>query len=197
LKRITGNMRQHQHHTLWELIQQGNATAFRELFDTYWEELFTYAFRILKDRSTAQDAIQSLFIHLWEKHNSLPEVQNIPAYLRTALRHRLLNALRDEHVYQKHVDLFAEIAAGSDNSLLDAIQLKDAETALLRTMNTLPAKMKDVFYLHRIEQLSVAEIALRLGSSEQTIRNQLNTALHRIRAQWSTLSGLLICWLFC
>lgn len=173
--------------TLWEKVQQGDAPAFRTLFDTYWEELFLYAFRVLKDHSLAQDTIQSLFIHLWEKHASLPPVTSVSAYLRSALRNRLLNTIRDEQVYQKHVDLFCEVAAGTDNSLLESIQVKDTETALLRSIDRLPAKMKSVFYLHRIEHLTVPEIALRLGSSEQTIRNQLNTALHRIRNQWGAI----------
>jgi RNA polymerase sigma-70 factor (ECF subfamily) len=179
------------HDTLWEKVQQGNAAAFRQLFDTYWEELFLYACRILKDRSTAKDIIQALFIHLWEKHDGLPDVDNIPAYLRTALRNRLLNAIRDENVYQKHVDIFSEIAAGNDNSLLESLEVKDTEHAILASMDALPAKMKNVFYLHRFEHLSVTEIALKLGTSEQTIRNQLNTALQRVRARWSTIIPLL------
>ncbi len=56
--------------------------------------------------------------------------------------------------------------------------------------------MKTAFYMHRIQHLTVAEIAQRLGSSEQTIRNQINTALRKIRVHWHTVPFLLLCFLY-
>lgn len=187
---------QPQSDTLWEKVRQGHSSAFRTLFDTYWEELYHYAVRVLKDGPAAQDAIQGLFVHLWESHAGLPPVASVPAYLRTALRNRLLNVIRDEQLYQQHVGNFGAAEATADNSLLDAIHLRETETALLQSIDRLPSRMKTAFYMHRIQHLSVAEIALRLGSSEQTIRNQINTALQRIRLHWDTVSILLFCILY-
>ncbi len=184
---------QPQPDTLWEKVRQGHSTAFRALFDAYWEELYSYAVRVLKDSSAAQDAIQSLFIHLWETHHQLPPVTSVPAYLRSALRNRLLNVIRDEQVYQQHVGQFGASTARADNSILDTIHFRETETALLRSIDRLPVRMKTAFYMHRIQHLSVPEIALRLGSSEQTIRNQINTALRRIRIQWQTIPFIIFC----
>jgi RNA polymerase sigma-70 factor (ECF subfamily) len=171
-------------HTLWSSIQSGNETAFRQLFDEYWEALFSYACKITRDHSLAQDSVQGLFIHLWEKHTSLPQVVAILPYLRSALKNRLLNALRDEHLYQKHVDIFTRILETDIISSTDQLHFKETEQQLLQSINRLPDKMKAVFYLHRIENLSVAEIALRQRTSPQTIRNQLNTALQKLRNAW-------------
>ena len=171
-------------HTLWNSIRSGSEKAFRQLFDEYWEDLFNYACKITKDPSLAQDIVQNLFIHLWEKHTELPPVTVIFPYLLSALKNRLLNALRDENLYQRHVDLFTATNNGNDHSATEQLQLKETEKLLLHSINQLPEKMKDVFYLNRIENLSVAEIALRQGTSPQTIRNQLNVALQRIRALW-------------
>jgi len=167
--------------TIWDKLRQGDEAAFRQLFEQQWEALYTYAYKILQDQALVQDIVQGLFIHLWEKRTTLPRVTAVMPYLRHALRNRLLNAIRDQHVYQRHVTIFRQAVMESDNSLIEGLYLKETEQQLLRSINTLPGKMKDVFYLHRIENLSVAEIAARTGSSEQTIRNQLNTALHRLR----------------
>lgn len=174
-------------YTLWNAVRTGNETAFRQLFDTYWEPLFIYACKITRDQSLAQDSVQGLFVHLWEKHDVLPEVTAILPYLRCALRNRLLNAIRDEHVYQKHIDIFTQILDQHTPSSSDPLHLKETEQQLLSSINRLPDKMKDVFYLHRIEDLSVAEIATRLGSSPQTIRNQLSTAMQRLRNGWKAI----------
>lgn len=174
--------------TIWDRVQQGDANAFQQLFEQHWEPLFTYACKILKDPALAQDTLQSLFIHLWEKHNTLPQVKAVAPYLRQALRNRLLNVLRDQQVYEHHVAAFRQAVLDSDNSLLEDLQGKETEQQLLQSINTLPEKMKNVFYLHRIENLSVTEIAARTGSSEQTIRNQLNTALQRLKTRWNSIA---------
>ena len=171
-------------HNLWSSVRQGNESAFRQLFDQYWESLFSYATKITRDHSLAQDIVQGLFVHLWEKHASLPQVTAVLPYLLSALKNRLLNALRDENLYQRHVDIFKETNNINDHSVVEQLQFKETEQLLLRSINQLPGKMKDVFYLHRIENLSVAEIAMRQGTSPQTIRNQLNTALQKIRSLW-------------
>lgn len=168
--------------TLWDSIRSGNENAFRQLFEEYWEALFDYAHKITKDHSLAQDIVQNLFIHLWEKHESLPPVTAVYPYLQSALKNRLLNALRDENLYQSHVDRFKATTVDNDHSTVEQLQLKETEQLLLQSINQLPSKMKDVFYLNRIEQLSVAEIAIRQGTSQQTIRNQLNVAVQKIRS---------------
>jgi RNA polymerase sigma-70 factor (ECF subfamily) len=169
-------------HILWSAIRKGSESAFRQLFEECWAPLFTYACKITRDHSMAQDSVQSLFIHLWEKHDVLPDVTAILPYLRSALKNRLLNALRDEHVYQKHVDLFTQVLDTNAPSSTDHLHLKETEQQLLQSINSLPAKMKHAFYLHRIEDLTVAEIACKLGTSQQTIRNQISVAMRRLKA---------------
>ena len=169
-------------HTHWDSFRSGNEDAFRQLFELHWQDLFNYACRITRDPATAQDAVQSVFIHLWEKHTSLPPVAAVLPYLRTALKHKLLNAMRDENLYQKHVDTFQQVAENYHSQPAhEQLHLKETEQQLMQSINRLPERMKEVFYMNRIEDLSVAEIALKLGSSQQTIRNQLNTAVQRIR----------------
>jgi RNA polymerase sigma-70 factor (ECF subfamily) len=187
-------MPKERQHSLWSSIRLGNEKAFRQLFDLYWEDLFNYACKITRDHSLAQDIVQSLFIHIWEKHSVLPEVTAVLPYLHSAMKNRLLNALRDENLYQRHVDLFKETNNENNHSVVEHLQYKETEQQLMQSINQLPGKMKDVFYLHRIENLSVAEISVRLGTSPQTIRNQLNTALQRIRSLW-IVEILVVLWL--
>ena len=152
------------------------------------------ACRITRDQALAQDAVQGVFIHIWEKRDTLPPVVAVLPYLRTALKNRLLNALRDEHLYQKHVDIFQQVSEENNhsNTANEQLHLKETEQQLLQSINRLPGRMKEVFYMNRIENLSVAEIAIRLGSSPQTIRNQLNTALQRLKHLWVTQAIWLI-----
>jgi RNA polymerase sigma-70 factor (ECF subfamily) len=44
--------------------------------------------------------------------------------------------------------------------------------------------MRQVYELHQFDGLSVPEIASATGNSEQTVRNQLNTAIKKLSVAW-------------
>ena len=66
---------------LWKLVKKGNELAFNQLFDRYWESLTARAFKVLKNRESAQDVVQELFANLWLKRSSL-EIDHMASYLR-------------------------------------------------------------------------------------------------------------------
>ncbi|MET3877138.1 sigma factor [Chitinophaga sp. OAE865] len=54
-------------------------------FHTYFEGLHRYAFTILKDNDDAKDAVQAVFLKLWEKRTAIDEQQSVKSYLYTAI----------------------------------------------------------------------------------------------------------------
>lgn len=46
-------------------------SLFRELFDSYFRALTTYAYRFVDDWQTAEDITQDVFMSLWEKKESI------------------------------------------------------------------------------------------------------------------------------
>ncbi|ATL45689.1 hypothetical protein COR50_00105 [Chitinophaga caeni] len=188
-------MEQQHPFQIWTAVRRGNQTAFKELFDLYWDQLFAFAYKVLRDKSMAQDVVQSLFIYLWEQHAELPPVNAVDAYLKRALKHRLLNSIRQENIYQKHVNLFQQVLEESVCSSHDVLQVKESEQQLLNAIESLPDAMKQAFYLHRVEHLSIAEIAHLQGTSPQTIRNQVNIALKKIRLKWTIAETIMVLWM--
>lgn len=51
--------------TLWQLVMEGNVSAYGELYERYWESLFETAFWHLYDKSAAKDIVQEVFVHCW------------------------------------------------------------------------------------------------------------------------------------
>ncbi|RAJ11083.1 RNA polymerase sigma-70 factor (ECF subfamily) [Chitinophaga skermanii] len=182
----------HTHDQLWADIQAGSEHAFKQLFDLFWDDMYLYAYKIMRDKSLAQDAVQNLFIYLWEKQSQLPLVHDIKAFLFTSLKHRLLNLMRQEQTYQQHIAQFLAIVQDIDYSTTQQLQLKEANYEILSRINALPGKMKEVFYLNRVENIPVAEIAELYGTSPQTVRNQVNAALQKLKANWSLPAALMV-----
>jgi len=45
----------------------GNADAFHQLFDAYWQKVYATAFMLIKMHEQAEDTTQEVFLKLWQK----------------------------------------------------------------------------------------------------------------------------------
>ncbi|TZF83708.1 RNA polymerase sigma-70 factor [Pedobacter sp. BS3] len=175
----------------WNLMRSGDEEGFRLLYKSLWKPLFCYASRLLQDKDEAQDLIQELFSQLWVKHATLPEVTQVEAYLFTCTKRLVLNHFQARHIKDKHLQAFALANIKEDNNTFDRLLEKDMHQLVLSGMDELPERMREVFYLHRIQHIEVADIAKRMNISEQTVRNQVNLALKRLRPLIDVASLLL------
>ena len=155
------------------------------MYEAYWEELFQYAYSVIANRQDEEELVQNLFVHIWNKRSTLPPVQSVKAYLFTAMKHRVLNALAKRKMTILDIDTVAETSV--TDSPLAQLEYKESELALITRIHALPGKMQEVFCMHRINNLSVTEIAEQTNTSPQTIRNQLNTAYKKLRVSLKAL----------
>ncbi len=51
----------------WDKIQQGDEEAFRQLYEQYADLLYGYRMKIAGDETLVTEAIQSLFVYIFEK----------------------------------------------------------------------------------------------------------------------------------
>lgn len=170
---------------LWKKFLSGDHTSFHSLFDKYWEPLFQYAYKILQDKEDSEELVQEFFIHLWNKRSELPELQSVSAYLFTALKNRLLNQLAKKR--QSSI-VFEGLKTGilemkneqAHSTPAELLEKKSTEITIRSLAKLLPEKMQQVYISHQFTGLSIAEIATATGNSEQTIRNQFNTAVKKL-----------------
>lgn len=165
---------------LLERIREDNVQAFKILYDRYWQSLFLFAMKRLKNEADAKDIVQEILISLWIRRHTITIETSLGAYLSSAAHYEVLrsisNAIKDA---QRRENITANILPGFAE-LLDPVQMKELMIILEREVDKLPLKMQQVYRLSREEELSLPEISARLGITERTARNQLNTALHRL-----------------
>src|SRR5690606_40610265 len=56
----------------------------------YWEALFRYVVRVLKDENDTADVLQDTFFKIWEQRERLQHVESVKAYLFTVARNGAL-----------------------------------------------------------------------------------------------------------
>ena len=76
--------------TLLVKISQGEETAFRQLFDMYYQKLFHVAVYFLKSNELAEEAVSDVFYIIWKKKESLLEIDDIEKYLYTSINNQAL-----------------------------------------------------------------------------------------------------------
>lgn len=164
-----------------EQLRIGNFETFELLFNTYWDELYQYAARILGSEDDAQDLVQDLFVNLWERRESLDVSTPFRNYLFSAARKKILCKFRDDGLKEKHLEQFILNGELRSELTLSKVINKDIRRQLQNDLRRLPEKERQVFEWYHFEELSIREIAHRNGTAEQTVRNQLGNAYLKAR----------------
>lgn len=164
-------------------IKDGDATAFKELFFAYKDALFGYACKLCRSQEMAEEAVQEVFMKVWIGRQQLDPALSIRAYLHTAIRHCVFNALKKaalDETLRQTVFRHQPVAANTTEDDVMAAELQRMKSKML---DMLPPQRKLIFCLSRIEGLSHEEIALRLGISKNTVKDQIVKASRFLRQQ--------------
>lgn len=167
---------------LLTLLRANDVKAFRELYDKYWNKLFLLAVQKLPSKEDACDVVQDLFLQIWKKRNDLTICNSLDAYLFISLKNRICNFYKKEQYERKMhlaiVDKTSSVAEADPEALLRA---KELQGVVQKEVGSMPDKMRNVYELSRVTNLSSQAIANHLSISDQTVRNQISTALKRIK----------------
>lgn len=160
-------------------VARGSKSAFRQLYEKYWEQMYNDAYRRLNDSYQAKDIVQEIFAYIWVKREVL-HIENLAGYLKTAVRNRILNHLSKEkytHSFFSMLDQGTVSSMHADNELLWKEFIEIYESLLC----ALPSKRQIIFRLRFQEGLPTKDIARELGLSRKTVQNQLNKAVEQLR----------------
>jgi len=162
-------------------LKQGNKDAYTQIYDRFQPLLYVYACKIVKDDYEAEDIVQEVFIYLWDKREDINFITSLKSYLYSAVKYKFMNLLDHKKVRADYSASMQRFIDSGDYITDNYIREKEFIALIEREVALLPEKMREVFLLSRKENLSNKEIADRLNITEKTARNQVNTALQKLR----------------
>ena len=179
-------MRLHSSYTDAQLLvslKEGDAGAFTEIYERYWDRLLVTAMRGVKRQSDAEDLVQELFVSLWRRRHELAVELKLSTYLFNSIRYLALRHIeRNMHQADHLQQLVARLGEEQAPADIEAsILLRELEGEIDKAVQLLPEKMREVFVLSRFHHLSYKEIADRLSISEETVKKQIYKALQILR----------------
>jgi RNA polymerase sigma-70 factor (ECF subfamily) len=164
------------------LLKEDDRFAFEEIYRRYWPELLDAAWKRLRDTETAEELLQDVFISIYTKRHSLDIHTSLIAYLKSALKYKVLNEIRSRMIRESYNRREMKLAEEStDPQLQEILEARELERIIDEKINQLPQKCREVFILSRKEHLSHQDIAERLGISISTVEKHIGKALRIVR----------------
>ena len=160
-------------------FKNGDISAFEEIYNRYWFQLYSIAFKQTQSKQEAEEMVQTVFERIWKNRDHVV-IKNIGAYLAVSLRNILIDFLRQkESLKNKMIPLKDEsfgMNAGEEKIRHHQL-IHSVEELLLQ----LPEKTQTVFRLSRFEEKSVKEIAAQLQLSEKAVEYHISRSLKLLR----------------
>jgi RNA polymerase sigma-70 factor (ECF subfamily) len=148
-------------------------------FLEHYEELIGTWTRRLRNRSQAEDLAHDTFVRVLESDSAA--VQQPRAYLHQTARNIAVDGYRREDrrgaMESQAID-HSVSSTGDPEHYMQAIQLADS---IERALQELPLNCRKVFVWQKIEGLTQAEIAERLGLSRNMVEKYMIRTLRHLR----------------
>jgi RNA polymerase sigma-70 factor, ECF subfamily len=169
------------YHSDFQAIQQGDERVFEEFFRKYYQSLCNYACTFLKDMEEAEEAVQAVFHHFWEKKATLEISTSLKSYFYKSVHNNCLNRIKHAKIKLEYQHYNAERIDQNPSYASHLAEANELESRIAQAVESLPEQCRLVFKLSRFEELKYAEIADQLGISVKTVENQMGKALRVLR----------------
>lgn len=162
-------------------IVESSQPAFRVLYERYNNAIFCYALKLCGSREMALDVVQEVFLKVWVKQKTLNPSLSIKAYLFKCARNLILDHLK-KAVYDEQFRLnFLNSYEHDPAPVVNALYSKQLEEIRMDAIGQLPGQRQLIYKLSKVEGLTNQEIAVQLGLSINTVKDQLSKASRFIR----------------
>ncbi|MDI9874088.1 RNA polymerase sigma factor [Flectobacillus rivi] len=172
--------------SLWEQTQLGDRAAFSKLCEAHYRLLFNYALNFTADKEAIKDAIQDLFLQLWEKRATIGTINVMSIYLIRAVRNNLLYQMRKNKWQDFSTDVDSEEANIADETNVEDQWISTEiysqnEQRVRKALELLPKRQREVLFLKFYQGLSHDEIADLMNINKQSVSNHLQKSMTTLR----------------
>ena len=173
-------------------IQQGDQEAYAVFYERHLTAMYLSAYHLLRDDEDARDAVQELFVTVWQHAGRIESKGNIKGYLYTILRNRILTAMSRSKHFDEYISSYLAFEQQSVSATEEAVLARELEQLLEEKISQLPGKMREVYELSWNGHLNNKEIAERMSITEGTVKQHKHQALRILRGQLQRLISVLL-----
>ncbi len=170
---------------VWDKMKSGDEKSLSEIFTLFYSDLYRYGIKIFDIPDLVKDSIQDVFMRVWEKRDTIGDVQNPKAYLISSVRRKLF---ANKESYSDEISdelLKNEAKQNFSFATTEFIEIEEISqqirNSLVQAINSLPERQRELVFLRFYYNLKYLEIARIMEVNEQTVRNLMQRALSNLR----------------
>lgn len=169
---------------LWIQFLEGDEVAFSELYCLFFDNLLTYGRRVGGDCEMVEDAIQDIFLKLYQKKIVLEDNSKLRPFLYRSLKNLIYNQLLRNAKMQPlpETEFAFDLSYTMDDQplFMGGYDLSDEVEHIL---HGLTERQKEIIYLRFIHEMSFEEISEIMEINIQSARNLLTRSMEKLRKE--------------
>jgi RNA polymerase sigma-70 factor, ECF subfamily len=169
--------------------RKGDVRAFGELIERHRSVCLKRAMLMMRNRSDAEDEVQNAFWKAFERLDQFRGEGTFGAWLSRIVENQCLMRIREQRnlrfVYLDEptesnirIELVGQVADPEDEFGFDEVI-----SLLRREVSRIPPLLREVMLLRDLDQLSMPDVALRLGLSIPAAKSRLARARMELRSR--------------
>lgn len=179
-------------------LQAGDPQEFSRLVDAYSSKIYRLAIKMLNQQQDAEDVLQETFVKAYRGLKSFDGRSKISTWLFRIATNEALMVIRRKHPDIVSIDEPIETEEGEQEPLQiidwcclpeDELLSEETREKLDKAVQKLPERLRVVFLLRDINDLSTHETAEVLGLSDTAVKTRLSRARLRLREELSSYFG--------
>ena len=173
---------------LLKRIQRRDQQALALLYDRYSPVLYPLALRIVVSTEEAENLVQEVFLHVWEKSNGYPADRgSVYSWIVALCRNRAIDRLRSKEfkkksreVETKEAQIVADLSMDTNTRAILVMKgYAESVRAALKNLSKLEVKILEMSYY---EGHSQSEIARILRMPLGTVKTKMRKGIQKLRA---------------
>jgi RNA polymerase sigma factor (sigma-70 family) len=167
---------------LMEELRGGDFRALGTLFERHHQTLYNFLFRLVRDRSAAEDLVQEVFVRILKYSHNFRAHSDFLPWMFAVARHAVVDRHR-RRPRELPQDPDAPDPAASGPLPIEAREDADRRKALNRALGRLTPDVRETLLLARFSGLKYAEIGEVLGISEGAVKARVHRAMLELRKE--------------
>jgi RNA polymerase sigma-70 factor (ECF subfamily) len=166
---------------LVEDARNGNREAFHSIYECYGLRVFNFLYRLLGSKPEAEDATQQTFLIALHRLASLRDPDMLESWIYRIARNEVYQKFRRRQVGSLDDDGSRSLAERAEDARIEgqperALLNEELGAALQSALSNLPLKLREVFVLAVVEEMSYQDISSIVGRSLLSVKTDIYRA---------------------
>lgn len=165
-----------------DLKDTGGEKQFREYFEKYYKQVFTFILKKGIQYQTAEDLAMESFLSCWANFKDFDSQKaSFSTWLYVVVKNKIKNYCRDKKEHTELKDDFGSAAKLQDD-FVEAMQLNFLRGHLAVALEKLNEAQRRIVIYKYFKGKKSNEIALLIGTTPGNVRVQLKRAMDKLKA---------------